>query len=227
MNQGRENTGTEPFGCATEDLLVVHRMFRKLFGQAPSIVRSTSGAGAKRLAAVEHHVLEIVAALHTHHHGEDVMLWERLEERAPACALHVERMRMQHGDISEKLDEVSARVEAWRGDRESGREPLAAALDDVGEALEDHLADEEATIRPVAAEYIRQSEWEGLAEHGFEAIPPNRRLVQLGVLLSAFEDDEQRRVFWQSVPAVARAMYRIFGARQLRKGQALLLGDVA
>lgn len=213
----QNGTNGEPFGCATEDLLVVHRMFRTLFGRAPGMVRSGRGASAKRLAAIDRNVSEIVHALETHHHGEDIMLWERLEDRAPACALHVARMRAQHADIAARLAEVLVRLAAWQADRDAGLEPLASALDGVRDALEAHLADEEVTVRPVAAQVIRQSEWDGLAEHGLAAIPPNRRLVQLGWVLSGFDNDEQRREFWGKLPPPARAMYRIFGARQLRK----------
>lgn len=209
--------GDEPFGCATEDLLVVHRMFRTLFGRAPDMVRSARGAGANRLAAIDRNITELVRGLHTHHHGEDIMLWERLEDRAPACALHVARMRAQHADIADQLDGVTAKLAAWQADREGGLEPLATAIEGVRDTLAAHLADEETTIRPVASAVIRQSEWDGLGEHGLAAIPPKRRLVQLGWILTAFDNDDQRREFWNKVPAPVRAMYRVFGARKLRK----------
>lgn len=215
--QNTNPASTEPFGCATEDLLVVHRLFRNMFGRAPGLVRSARGANEKRLVIIDRHVGEIVQALHTHHHGEDVMLWERLEDRAPACALHVARMRTQHADIAERLEDISIKLTVWQVDRVTGLEPLAAALENVRDALEAHLADEEDTIRPLAGEFIRQSEWEGLREHGFDAIPPERRLVQLGLMLSAFDNDDERREFWVALPAPVRALYRIFGARQFRK----------
>lgn len=207
----------EPLGCATEDLLVVHRMFRTLFGKSPAMVRSGRGASRKRLAAIDRNVREIVHGLHVHHHGEDIMLWERIEDRAPACALHVARMRAQHADIADRLDEVMDKLAGWQADRDGGLEPLAVALEAVRDTLELHLADEETNVRPVASQVIRQSEWDGLAEHGLAAIPPKRRLVQLGWILSGLDNDEDRREFWMKLPAPARAMYRIFGARKLRK----------
>lgn len=192
-------------------------MFRTLFDRAPDLVRSGRDATPKRLAAIDRHLAETIEMLHTHHHGEDIMLWERLEDRAPACALHVARMRAQHEDIGVMLDDATKGLADWQADREGARDALVAQLEKVRDALAAHLADEEENIRPVATEFLRQGEWDGLAEHGMAAIPPDRRLVQLGWVLNSFDNDTERREFWGKLPAPARALYRLFGARKVNK----------
>ncbi len=39
-------------------------------------------------------------SVHTHHESEDELLWDKLEQRAPACALHVGQMRAHHAQVA-------------------------------------------------------------------------------------------------------------------------------
>ncbi|GAA3728172.1 hypothetical protein GCM10022239_01220 [Leifsonia bigeumensis] len=210
-------------GCATDDLLIVHRLLRTLFGKAPGLVESCGSD--RRQTRIDEHLDEITGALHRHHHGEDITLWDRLTERRPACALHVELMRSQHADISDLLDEVDAARAAWRADRLGGGAALLVALDRLNLALNAHLADEERFVPEAAGALLTQAEWDEMRDHGIATMPRDRLLIQLGYLMREMDSDEERERFWRGVPVMARALYRLFGARQLSRELAELYGS--
>ncbi|MGC3995234.1 MAG: hemerythrin domain-containing protein [Propionicimonas sp.] len=202
-------------GCDTSDLIMIHNMFRRLYGEAPGLIRGVTNGDTARSEVVGFHIEEIVAGLHIHHHGEDVLLWDRLESRAPACALHVGQMRAQHEAISGLLDDVNARLPAWRSTASAAdREELAAAVEAVAASLQAHLGQDEEQIAPVAATTLTQAEWDELAEHGLGAIPRNRLLIQLGAILDALPADERAAWVRQNLPPLPRLLWAVLGKRQ-------------
>ena len=87
--------------------------------------------------------------LHAHHEGEDERLWSALEERAPACAAHVERMKEQHAVMLVHLGALDAALPAWRASAApADAAPVLTALDGINDALAVHLPDEEQNIVP-------------------------------------------------------------------------------
>ena len=74
---------------------------------------------------VADHLAMLSIGLHAHHEGEDTMLWDTLEQRAPSCAVHVERMKAQHAEMLVHLTALDAALPAWRA---SGRAADAAGV---------------------------------------------------------------------------------------------------
>ncbi len=204
-------------------MIVVHRVFRLLFGRAPGLVE-TSGADTKRHALLDDHLEVITSALHRHHAGEDITLWDRLAERRPACRLHVAQMRAQHADIVARLAEIKRAHAAWKTDRTVGRAPLAAALRALNDALTAHLADEEQFVPETAGALLTQTEWNELRDHGIATTPRSRLLIEVGYLLRTMETDDERAEAWQTLPGPVRLLYRLFGERQLSKELTALYG---
>ncbi|QGG41926.1 hemerythrin domain-containing protein [Aeromicrobium yanjiei] len=206
-----------PMSCETDDMLLIHQVFRREFRLAGPMVRHVDAGNTAQAARVATYLAEIVTALHHHHHNEDEILWDTLVDRSPGCALHVGQMKAQHAAVSDLLDRVEEIIPAWTpaADAES-RERLAAALDAVSSALDTHLGQEEEVILPVAAMSLSQAEWDRLGEAGMASVPRNRLLVQLGYIL---EDatPEQRSMVLAHVPLPARVLYRLTGRRQYEK----------
>lgn len=213
-------------GCDVRDLYVIHRVLRALFGRAPALIASC-GADPDRHALIDAHIEEITVVLHRHHHGEDITLWDRLAERRPACALHVEMMRAQHADIAVHLDRVADAHARWKADRSGAQTELVNALAAVHESLAAHLAREEPFVTGNAPELLTQKEWDELRDHGIAGIPKDRMLVQLGYMLRSFDSEAERTEFWRALPVIARVMYRLFGARSISKELTALYGDDA
>ncbi|MCD9198429.1 hemerythrin domain-containing protein [Aeromicrobium wangtongii] len=204
-------------GCQTDDMLMIHTVFRREFRLAGPMVRHVDAGDTAQAARVATYLAEIVTALHHHHHHEDEIIWDTLVDRSPGCALHVGQMKAQHAEVSDLLDRVDGLIPVWvpTADAES-RDRLASAVEAVSTALDAHLGQEEEVILPVAASSFTQAEWDRLGEAGMASVPRNRLLVQLGYLM---EDatPEQRAMVMAHVPLAARLLYRAVGRRQYEK----------
>ncbi len=87
--------------------------------------------------------------VHSHHHGEDVILFPELRRTNPALALVVDKLEADHRVVSDYLDEIEAAVRTLgRDDAASTRERIVTGLDGLAEHLLAHLAFEEKEIAP-------------------------------------------------------------------------------
>jgi len=218
-------TGTDKLGCDTSDMLTIHALFRRAFTDAPVLVRGVADGDTARMLPVADHVRELSGALHHHHEGEDLLLWDTLEQRAPACALHVGLMRSQHAATAAQLERLGGLMDAWEesaGGTE--REAVAALLDDVRDTLLQHLGEEETQILPTAATVMSQREWSLLHEHGMASIPRDRMFLQLGWILEVVPADERAGWLRTNLPAPARVLWRLVGRRQFAAHRARIYG---
>lgn len=205
-------------GCDTSGMVMIHRVYRHLYREAPAIVRRVPDGAAARTAVVAEHVRDIAHALHHHHRTEDELLWDDLEARAPACALHVGLMRSQHAEVGRLLAELDAAVPAWEARAGAAeRDAVADLLDRIGAALETHLGAEEQQILPVAARTMSQAEWDRLGEAGRSGTPRDKRLTQLGWILEALGPQDGQRFLREELPAPVRLLWTVVGRRQFEK----------
>ena len=218
-------TTTEKLGCDTSDMLTIHALFRRAFTDAPGLVRGVEDGDLTRLAPVAGHVREVAEALHHHHQGEDLLLWDTLEQRAPACALHVGLMRAQHAATANQLERLDELLTAWEDDAGvDERDAVAAHLDEVRDTLLAHLGQEETQILPTASTVMSQREWSLLHEHGMASIPKDRMLLQLGWILEVIPADERAGWLRTNLPAPARLLWRLVGKRQFAAHRAKVYG---
>ncbi|KQT02405.1 hemerythrin domain-containing protein [Cellulomonas sp. Leaf395] len=218
-------TSTEKLGCDTSDMLTIHALFRRAFTDAPVLVRGVADGDTARMLPVADHVREVAAALHHHHEGEDLLLWDTLELRAPACALHVGLMRSQHAATAAQLERLDGLMDAWEESAgTTERDAVAALLDDVRDTLLQHLGQEEAQILPTASTVMSQREWNLLHEHGMASIPKDRLLLQLGWILEVVPADERAGWLRTNLPAPARVLWRLVGRRQFAAHRARIYG---
>jgi hypothetical protein len=205
-------------------MLMIHSVYRSQFAASVRFIRAVPEGDEKRAQIVGAFVLEIADSLHHHHRGEDDVLWHRLEQRAPACAAHVGRMRADHAEVAELLAVVEAGVPVWTtGATAADRDRVADATQRVLEALLEHLGDEETTILPVAEATITQSEWSELGKRGRAAAPKGRIFEQLGMVLET-SDPRYRDLVWSELPPPVRLLYRWFGKTRYERHRALLEG---
>lgn len=115
------NASTAEFrGCDTSEMVVIHRMFRQQFSHAPQLVREVLSGDTGRSMIVGGHIAEFASALRHHHATEDERLWDTLESRSPACALHVSQMKAQHADVAALLDKLDAQLSQWQESADPG-----------------------------------------------------------------------------------------------------------
>jgi hypothetical protein len=211
-------TETAPsYGCNTDDMKMIHGVFRREFRLAPPMVRAVEAGDSAKAGRVTAHVLEIVDMLHHHHHGEEDLVFNKLEVRAPACAIHVGIMRQQHQQVAALLDQVGGLANPWAADPSvDRREALAVLLDGISSTLDAHLGQEEDEILPVAETSMTAAEWNEVGEAGMAALSKNRLLVQLGYILED-QTPAERKEFMTRVPPPARVLYKLIGRGKYKK----------
>lgn len=208
--------------CDGTDMRVVHNAFLWAYEKAFTMVRGVTAGDTARSEFVGQWLADLDASLHAHHESEDLLLWGRLEQRAPACALHVGQMRAHHAQVKALLDEAGPLLDQWRrtADPETG-ERLARAYERMLEVLKVHLRREVVEVVPVAERVLTAPEWAQLGEHSMRAIPRSRLLPQLGMLLANLEPAE-RAEFFATAPRFVRFLYRTIGRRQYAQQYRLL-----
>ena len=215
----------EPYGCDTSGMVIVHRMIRYLFTDAPRLVRGVRAGDTKRAHIVGAHVTEIARGLHNHHTAEDDLLWDLLETRARACALHVEQMRTQHAAVGALLTELDRPLAGWmRTADPADAETVAGILDAIRAALFTHLGDEEYLILPTAATVMTQREWDALGERGRASVPKSRLMTELGFIVQPFTPEDRKVWMRTNLPGFVRALYHLFGRRQFVKHYRAIYG---
>jgi Hemerythrin HHE cation binding domain len=200
--------------CNGDDMRILHNAFLWAYEQAPGLVRSSPAGDTARSEVVGQWVADIDATLHTHHESEDELLWSKLEQRAPACALHVSQMRAHHAQVAELLEETGPLRTRWRATADPVvGEQLADAYERTLAVLKVHLRREVVEIVPVAERVVTEKEWAAMAEHSVNAIPKSRLLPQLGMLL-ANSSPADRQAFYAGMPVTVKLLWRVVGRRQ-------------
>ncbi len=210
-------------GIDTHEMVLIHRVIRREIGELPRLFRSAANDPA-RSNIIGVHAREMLHFLHTHHTGEDELLFPLLRERAALDAKLMDRMDAQHAQVNDAVAAIGAELPAWAASADVAvGERIAARIDATMPTLIDHLAEEEQKLLPVVSVTLTQPEWDALGKHGMSAIPVTRRLVILGYITEETDDAERRR-FMKVVPAPARLAYKLIGHRQFTRETTAIRG---
>ena len=210
--------------CDASGMAEIHRLFRSGFGEGPKLVRSVKNGDAAHAEAVAGQLELLSISLHNHHGGEDERLWSTLTERAPGCAVHVERMKAQHAEMLVHLDAMDAALPAWRASGSVADSAMVlTALDGVNAALTEHLGDEETNIVPVMETTLTPAEVEWFAEHGRKSTPKGQTWNMLGGILRGQPDGGDA---WlkKNLPGPVRLIWRLIGKPQYERYRTALEG---
>ena len=209
-----QTTATKP---DVQEMVVVHRMFRREYRLAPVLVRGVAAGDRTRAAVVAAHLSELTVMLHHHHQGEDDLVWPRLHARTPVSAELVHRMESQHGQVGGLLRQMDELLPSWAAEPgPAQRESLAETLDALAPALEEHLDEEEREILPLIEQHLTATEWNELGERAVAAIPKARLLVLFGYILEEASPSE-RQTMLGVLPPPVRLIYKTVGRRKHAK----------
>lgn len=199
------------------EMVVIHRVFRREFRAIPGLVRSTRDSDGDRARTVVAHLRLIMSGLHMHHTGEDVVLWPLLLERAVPSTDLVETMQAQHERVDGYAEQVDPLAEAWAGEASAIRgEQLAQLVERFAEELFEHLDLEEREILPLVSRHISVAEWDSLGEHGKDSMSTRQLPLMFGAILEEADEQERKRML-AHLPAPIRVIMRTLGARQYRR----------
>ncbi|QNE35497.1 hemerythrin domain-containing protein [Leifsonia shinshuensis] len=178
-----------PLTCDASGMIDIHRLYRHSFGEAGGLVDGVKDGDSAHADVVASQLALISTSLHAHHEGEDLKLWPAIDERAPSCALHVERMKAQHAQMLVHLTALDAALPTWRTAPGAATvEPVRTALAGINAALAEHLPDEEANIVPVMEHVVTKDEEKWFADHGRKSTPKGQQWNMLGAILAAQPD---------------------------------------
>lgn len=206
----------------TEEMAVIHRIYRRGFPMVADLVRRTPAGDVARSEPIAAHLEFLLDGLHHHHSGEDVQIWPRLLERAAPQAEWINRMETQHEVVDERSEHVRGLLQDWRKDPADGTE-LAAALEEFTNALVEHLDDEEAHVVPLIRTHITAAEWERFGQEIFEKFTNPEKLIATGVLEDVATPEE---VDWfvGGLPLPIKLMWRYVGRRRYDRYMARVHG---
>ncbi|WP_327008606.1 hemerythrin domain-containing protein [Dactylosporangium sp. NBC_01737] len=200
-----------------QEMVVVHRVFRRESRLLPELVRGVRPGDVERARFLAGMFREYDKGLHSHHTSEDALLWPKLLARVDLDADLVLRMEQQHEVVAQGLHVVMERLAAWEADASAAaRDALAAAMDRHRQDLLVHLDEEERSVLPLVSEHITVAEWDELGEVARSHTPKDKLLFMLGALLEEATPDETAR-FLSSLPVPARLLWHTIGRRQYAK----------
>lgn len=200
----------------------VHRFFLWAYDEAPGLVRSVPAGDTDRAAYVGEVLGNFDKVLHVHHEGEDLLMYPRLSERAPACALHVAQMLEHHRQVTQRLQSIEPVRLRWleTGDRKTGEE-LAERYEDLKSLLNVHLRREVTEVMPAVDRVMTEKEIDALGQHGVEQFDKKFLVGYLGMVLATNPPADRKELF-NEIPAPVRLAYKLVGRRMYRKQYATL-----
>ena len=98
----------------TSDMIEMHRVFRKCFAQAASLVTAVRAGDVNQVAVVASYFANVLRLVRVHHEGEDTLVTPKLLERKPGQADLIERIASQHTDVIALIDSAEDRLTAWQ-----------------------------------------------------------------------------------------------------------------
>ena len=200
-----------------QEMVVVHRVFRRESRLLPDLVRGVRPGDVERARFLAGMFREYDHGLHSHHTSEDAMLWPKLLARVDLDAELVLRMEQQHEVVARGLRVGAERLAPWVADASAAaRDALAEAMDRHRQDLLVHLDEEERSVLPLVAEHITVAEWNELGEAARSHTPKDKLLFMLGALLEEATPDETAR-FLSHLPVPARLLWHTVGRRQYAK----------
>jgi hypothetical protein len=197
----------------TNEMLVVHRVFRREFRLAPLLIRAVRPGDTARAGVVAAHLRDLQLGLHHHHTNEDEVLWPLLLARVDVDADKVLLMEAQHKSIDSLLARAVEVLPVWAASASAeARDELAAVYELLQPVLVEHLVAEETEVLPLVAEHITQDEWDRLGERFQAETPKNKLMLFLGALLEEATPAERAHMLG-NLPAPVRLVWHLVGRR--------------
>jgi hypothetical protein len=116
-------------GVDTHEMVLIHRVIRREFGQLPRLLRIAAHDRA-RSKIVGAHAREMLNFLHTHNTGEDDLLFPLLRERTALDPVFMDRMDAQHAQVDAAVTAIDAELPAWTANADvAAGERMAAVIE--------------------------------------------------------------------------------------------------
>jgi hemerythrin-like domain-containing protein len=195
-------TGPRP---DTDDMKPVHQVFRDVFSAASRLVETVPVRDTARAAVVGTLFANVLAFLHSHHTGEDELVWPLLSVRCGDVAAEVERIAAQHAELDPEMQRSQILLDQWvvTPDPALGT-ALTAALVQLRDVLVAHLDEEEQVVLPLAAQHLTVEEWGALPAHGMKIFTGDKLWLILGLLRDRMSAEQREAQLAHMPPPVVQ-----------------------
>ena len=183
-----------------QQMVVIHRVFRREFGLLPALIRGVAADDLDRAKVVADHATWLLRFVHVHHSGEDELLWPVLLERVEIESDLIRRMEDQHEQVAALVPRAEAQLPGWAAEPSTQRgEELATTFEEMAQVLDEHLGEEESQILPLVETHLSVEEWARLGQHATASLAPPDLMASLAAILEE-ADDGERAMFTVVLP---------------------------
>jgi hemerythrin-like domain-containing protein len=209
----------------SRDMVVVHDMFRREFKAIPALVSGVREGDVDLVANVADHVVWMVKFLHSHHEGEDMLVWPRLIERCPTeTEPLIFTMESQHHGLAQCLDCLETKALDWRNTSAvAERNAVASAATDLLPRIAEHLDLEERKVLSLIDTYLTDKEWKQVGGSGLKKMSFSQLKVAFGMILHD-ATPEQVKIMRDTIPLVPWTVFSLVGPRAYAKHSRRLYG---
>jgi hemerythrin-like domain-containing protein len=193
---------TSPGSYETDfsDMFAIHTALLTALDAATTYV-ARAGENPGRAATVGSFYENVLEMLHVHHTGEDELLYPLLEQRCVESRGALERIDAQHQLLAAPMAAAGSAIATWRTDPSvaNGR-TVIEAMASLAATLRPHLAEEEATVVPLAVRFISPEEMGRLSGHGMQTFRCDKPWLMLGLLREQLDQAHRDRMLEHMPP---------------------------
>jgi hemerythrin-like domain-containing protein len=197
-------------------MFAVHGVLRDTLGATPTLVGGIAPGDAERVALIANYYENILSFLHSHHEGEELLVFPLLRERCEGAGQLMDRMAEEHHEALELLEQAKAALAAWPGGDAAAQRATQERLDELCAHLNEHLVEEEDKVLPLAGEHLSMQEWGEMPAHGMASFDGDKIWLILGLIRERMTDG-QRAAMTAHMPPPALEMWTGFGEQAYKE----------
>ena len=186
----------------TKDMIYVHRVMRNALLVAPNLIAAAQDTDQTSRLATFRYLDSVCQFIASHHHAEDVVLWDVLKQRAPAQAALIEQGQAQHHALDDELLKTFDLLKKFK-DGEDVSDPLINSFDRIRGIVLPHLDFEEKEVLPIISAHIQIEEWAQMPGQTWRRLQGDAVLMIVGLVHEQF-DDEFRALMQEHMPEELR-----------------------
>ncbi|MBV8756423.1 MAG: hemerythrin domain-containing protein [Deltaproteobacteria bacterium] len=194
---------TALYNTDTSDMYIPHGLFRTVFTTSDGIITSVDGSETERVTAVHSYFDNVLRFLDAHHGGEDAIVWPVLSERCADAAGVIGRMEGEHATIHQLRDRAGEALAAWQASATPANgDALSASLSALHSKVDEHFAEEEAEVLPLASQHMSPEEWGALPGHAMQHFSGDKIWLILGLVFEQMTPEQLTTTFALLPPPV-------------------------
>jgi hypothetical protein len=200
---------------------VLHQLVRRELRMLAELAAWADPADTARTTALTRHA-DLVGRVLLHHHAiERELLWPALlralpEAQRPATRAQLDEWTARSARVDHGLRDIATAARQWSvAGTAAARDAFALACLDLADAVDAHVADEEARLLPLLAAHLSEAEWRAVADAARCSLPAREQLLVLGMALEDLGPTNRARLLAGLSPAM-RLAWRLRGRAAYR-----------